>query len=150
MGLPCGTYPANCSDNMAVIRTRFQWVMWIGFLILLALLPFFLSGRIIGLLNNMGVTIIIVMGLGILMGYGGQINIGQAAFVCVGAYTCMILANAGFQWYITIPAAAVVTAMIGTFFGLAALRIKGFYLALATLAAQMTIPIISDLILRYS
>ena len=81
---------------------------------------------------------IAAMGLNILTGYCGQVSLGTGGFMAVGAYTSYKLMTA-FPWMdmVTITIlSGVMTAMVGLAFGLPSLRIKGFYLAVATLAAQ--------------
>ena len=81
---------------------------------------------------------IAAIGLNILTGYCGQVSLGTGGFMAVGAYTSYKLMTA-FPWLdmvtITLLSGAM-TAMVGVAFGLPSLRIKGFYLAVATLAAQ--------------
>ncbi|MEZ5785464.1 MAG: branched-chain amino acid ABC transporter permease [Xanthobacteraceae bacterium] len=78
------------------------------------------------------------IGLNILTGYCGQLSLGTAAFMGVGAYSAFKLMTAfpELNLVIVFLAAGVVTAAVGMLFGLPSLRIKGFYLAVATLAAQ--------------
>ncbi|MBI5032230.1 MAG: branched-chain amino acid ABC transporter permease [Chloroflexi bacterium] len=135
-----GDYDTSYAHDMAIIRNRGQWAMTIGFLILLFVAPFFLAGDIVGILNLIGISIIAVIGLNILLGYTGQISLGQAAFMCVGSYTSAVLVKYGVSFWITIPFAGLVAGLVGLLFGIPSLRIKGFYLAMATLAAQMIIP----------
>jgi len=79
-------------------------------------------------------------GLNILAGYAGQISLGHAAFMAVGAYASFILyGRYGIPLIPSILGAGVITAAVGTFFGIPSLRIKGFYLAIATLASQFII-----------
>ena len=79
-------------------------------------------------------------GLNILAGYAGQISIGHAAFMAVGAYTSLILyGRYGIPLLPSILGGGIVSAAVGTFFGLPSLRIKGFYLAISTLASQFII-----------
>ncbi len=78
------------------------------------------------------------MGLNILTGYAGQLSLGTGAFMGVGAYACYKLVTL-FPWMnpvIAILLSGVFSAGIGVVFGIPSLRIKGFYLAIATLAAQ--------------
>ncbi|MFX7879308.1 branched-chain amino acid ABC transporter permease, partial [Acinetobacter baumannii] len=71
-------------------------------------------------------------------GLAGQINLGQAAFMGVGAYTTAILASkAGWPIWAALPVGGVAAAVFGFIFGMSAVRIKGFYLALTTIAAQI-------------
>ena len=82
-----------------------------------------------------------MQGLNILVGYTGQISLGHAAFMAVGAYSSAIFTRElGFPFWISLPFAAIVTGFTGLLFGLPSLRVKGFYLAMATLAAQFIIP----------
>src|SRR6266702_1747885 len=78
------------------------------------------------------------LGLNILTGYAGQLSLGTAAFMAVGAIAAynFMLRIPGIPMLASFILAGVVAALIGIFFGLPSLRIKGFYLAVATLAAQ--------------
>ena len=78
------------------------------------------------------------MGLNILTGFAGQLSLGTAAFMGVGAYACYKLITI-FPWMnpiVAIMLSGIFSAGIGVAFGIPSLRIKGFYLAIATLAAQ--------------
>jgi branched-chain amino acid transport system permease protein len=125
---------------MAVVRTRTQWALLIGFLILIFLVPLFASSRVLNFLIVTGITIIAVHGLNILTGYCGQLSLGQSAFVAVGAYTGGILASRlGIPFWLELPAAGLMAGIVGLFFGLPSLRVKGVYLVIATIAAQVII-----------
>jgi branched-chain amino acid transport system permease protein len=76
----------------------------------------------------------------LLVGYTGQISLGQSAFMSVGAYVSAVLVKSGVPFWFAFPIAALAAGLVGLVFGLPALRIKGFYLAMATLAAQFIIP----------
>src|SRR5579871_2918523 len=78
------------------------------------------------------------IGLNLLTGYAGQISLGTGAFMGVGAYACYKLTTLfpGVNIVVLILLSGVASAAVGTLFGLPSLRIKGFYLAVATLAAQ--------------
>jgi branched-chain amino acid transport system permease protein len=81
---------------------------------------------------------VVVLGLQINTGLAGQVNIGQAAFMGVGAYSTAVLASKlHLPFWLALPAGGVFAALFGLIFGLAAVRIKGFYLALTTIAAQI-------------
>jgi branched-chain amino acid transport system permease protein len=70
------------------------------------------------------------------VGYTGQISLGQGGFMAVGAYTSGLMAkNFGLPFFAAIPIACMTTALIGGLFGIPSLRLKGLYLAIATLAA---------------
>lgn len=81
---------------------------------------------------------ITTIGLNILVGFTGQISLGTGAFMGVGAYACYKLTSyfPDVNIIIIIFASGFVSAIVGALFGLPSLRIKGFYLVVATLAAQ--------------
>ncbi|MEP1613528.1 MAG: branched-chain amino acid ABC transporter permease [Roseobacter sp.] len=81
---------------------------------------------------------IAAIGLNILVGYCGQVSLGTGAFMAVGAYACYKLMTAfpDVSMFVHVLLAGGITAGVGVLFGLPSLRIKGFYLAVATLAAQ--------------
>ncbi|RJP56738.1 MAG: branched-chain amino acid ABC transporter permease [Deltaproteobacteria bacterium] len=138
---PCGTFDETYIQDIAIIRTPMHWSSLIAGIILLFSLPFLVSGKYLSLLNLIGISIISVHGLSILTGYTGQISLGQAAFMAVGAYTTGLLAvYLKFPFWLALPCSGVITGITGIIFGLPSLRIKGFYLAMATLAAQFIIP----------
>ena len=80
------------------------------------------------------------LGLNILTGYAGQLSLGHGGFMAVGAYATVVMYN---RYDVPLPIAligsGVITAAVGAVFGLPSLRIKGFYLAVSTLAAQLII-----------
>ncbi|MDE3088513.1 MAG: branched-chain amino acid ABC transporter permease [Chloroflexota bacterium] len=135
-----GDFDTSYAHDMAIIRNRGQWVMAIAFIVALFTLPFVADSPILGILNVIGISIITVHGLNILLGYTGQISLGQAAFMSVGAYTAAVLVKAGVSFWFALPISGLVAGLVGLLFGLPSLRIKGFYLAMATLSAQMIIP----------
>ena len=135
---PCGTYNVRYTQDMTIFRTRPQKITLILFLIFLFTLPLYSSRYIMTLISMISITIITVEGLCILTGHAGQISIGQAAFVGVGAYLCTIfIQRLGLPFLPAMVCAALFTGVIGLIFGLSALRVKGFYLAMSTLAAQL-------------
>lgn len=81
---------------------------------------------------------IAAIGLNILVGYCGQVSLGTGGFMAVGAYACYKLMTAfpDINIFFHVIIAGGITAAVGVLFGLPSLRIKGFYLAVATLAAQ--------------
>ncbi len=136
--LPAGTFNTTYAKDMAIIRTPLQWALFGAFIVLLfGVFPFAASNSTLSLANNIAIILIAVLGLQILTGLCGQISLGQAAFMGVGAYVHGVLVTT-YQMHF-IPAmliAATTTALVGLIFGTSSLRVKGFYLAMATLAAQ--------------
>ncbi|MBI5909578.1 MAG: branched-chain amino acid ABC transporter permease [Betaproteobacteria bacterium] len=95
---------------------------------------YWLSGILIPFL----VFALAALGLNILTGYAGQLSLGTAAFMAVGAFAAynFVLRVPGMPILVSFVLAGIMAALVGIVFGLPSLRIKGFYLAVATLAAQ--------------
>ncbi len=134
---PAGVFAVRYAKDRALIRTRKQWIALAVFLAAFALLPVLVGPRLIAVANIMLISAVVVVGLQICTGYAGQVNLGQAAFMGVGAYTAALLAEKlGLSFLLVIPLSGLSAAAFGFVFGLSAARIKGFYLALTTIAAQ--------------
>lgn len=135
-----GIFHTTYVGDMALRPT---WPMRIRIAVVLALaliFPWFADRYWLSLANTIAIFSIGAIGLNILVGYTGQISIGHGAFVAVGAYTAGLLAaNAGLPIWLTVPLAGCSAALIGLIFGLPSVRLKGLYLAIATLAAQEVI-----------
>ncbi len=137
MTLPAGVYAQTYDEDHALIRTKPQWIWFVVLMLFVFTLPLFSGGRIIGIMNVIWITLIAVVGLQINVGYAGQVNLGQSAFMGVGAYAAGALTfHFNLPIWVTIPAAGICAALFGAIFGIAAVRVKGFYLALTTIAAQ--------------
>ena len=140
MSLPSGIFQENYAQDMAIIRTRAQWITLVIFLAFLFTCPLFFSDRILTIMTIIGITIISVLGLNILTGYCNQISMGHAGFMAVGAYTSALLcAKLGWSFWAAFPCAAIAAGIAGLIFGLPSLRVKGFYLIMATIAAHFII-----------
>ena len=138
--MPAGLYHENYRSDERIFQTWFVRIWLIAFLILWALFPLFASKYMISVMIEVGIAIIACHGLNLLTGFTGQISLGQAAFMGVGAYTCSILVGqAGVPFVAALPAAGVMAAMVGMVFGIPSLRLRGLYLAMATIAAQFII-----------
>ena len=139
--LPCGIFNRTYREDVAIVRTRARWALLMGFLLFLFFVPpFFLGRQIVAMINTVAFIVIAVHGLNIVTGYCGQIHLGQAGFMAVGGYTSAILATElHLPFYLCLPLAGLASALVGIIFGLPAVRVKGFYLALTTLAAQFII-----------
>ena len=137
---PSGVYSDQYKKDMRIIKTKTQMVMTIVALIMLFVLPElpYVSGYILRLIIGAAIALIICLGLNILTGYCGQLNIGQSAFVMVGAFTSALLnSKFGLPFWATFIPAGLAAATVGVFFGVPSVRLKGLYLALTTLGAQI-------------
>jgi len=138
---PAGEFDTSYAQDMATIRRKWQWALLFVFIIALYTLPLYASQSLVALTNRICITIIAIQGLNLLTGYTGQISLGQAAFMTTGGYISALLVNQlGWPFYLSMPAAALGAGVVGLLFGLPSLRVKGFYLVMATLAAQFIIP----------
>ncbi|MDX2264709.1 MAG: branched-chain amino acid ABC transporter permease [Hyphomicrobiales bacterium] len=89
---------------------------------------------------------LVALGQNILMGYAGQLSLGAAGFMAVGAFACynLMLRVEGMPFLLAVPLSGLIAAAVGIFFGLPSLRIRGLYLAVATLASQFFIVWVLD------
>lgn len=111
--------------------------VWLAALLLaLLVFPWTVNGYIAGLACVLGIHVISAAGLNIMTGYTGLISLGHAAFMGVGCYSAAYFAQRGLPFYLTIPLGGLVAAILGLVVGVPSLRIKGLYLAVATLAMQ--------------
>jgi branched-chain amino acid transport system permease protein len=140
MSLPCGTRNYTYARDMAIVRTKTHWFLLIAFLIVLFTTPLYFGNYWLGVCNLIGITLIAAVGLNILVGYCGQLSIGHAGFIAVGAYTSAILTNRlELPFLVGLICAGIMAGIIGLIFGIPSVRVKGFYLAITTIAAQFII-----------
>ena len=109
--------------------------------VVLAVLPFGLSGYHQALAAQVAIFFIAILGLNILTGYTGQISIGHGAFMAIGGYTTAILSRDHHtSLVLTMVVAFAICFVCGLLLGLPALRLSGVYLALATFALAVSVP----------
>ena len=101
----------------------------------LLLLPLAIPGQYALQLVNLGlISLIVVVGLNFITGYCGQINFAQAAFWGIGAYVTAALTLHGLSFWLALPAAAIATGLCSLVLGIPTLRLRAYYLAMATIA----------------
>jgi branched-chain amino acid transport system permease protein len=128
-------YKVNYREDTALLQNL--WVKtWLGiFIAAMLLVPLVLSRYELSILIEMGIAVIGALGLNLLIGFTGQISLGQGAFVAIGAYTSGLLAGTvGLPFLITLPLSGLMAALLSLIVGVPSLRLKGLYLALGTLA----------------
>lgn len=143
-----------------------RWIIWISAIVLLLLLLFVcertLNSYILRILNLCGIYVVLALSLNLINGFTGQFSLGHAGFMAVGAYTCALLTMSpemkALNFYITplipllnnttwpfLPAllmGGIMAAIAGFLVGAPALRLRGDYLAIATLGFSEIIRII--------
>ncbi|MYD42644.1 MAG: branched-chain amino acid ABC transporter permease [Gammaproteobacteria bacterium] len=108
---------------------------WYGLLIAALLLaPFFVDRFYVGELTYLLIWVIAGTGLMLLIGYTGLVSMGHAAFMAIGAYAHAVLFKLGFPFGISLLMAGLVSGFLGAVIGIAALRMTGIYLAVATIS----------------
>ena len=137
MQTKCGLFFTSYSQEAQLFPTRFQKTAIILFLAIFAASPFFLETFIISILNLLLIAVIGAVGLNILTGACGQISLGHGAFIGVGAYASGWATQMGIPFPLAMLWGGLAAAAVGMFFGIPSLRLKGIYLAIATLAAQL-------------
>ncbi|MEM9642549.1 MAG: branched-chain amino acid ABC transporter permease [Pseudomonadota bacterium] len=130
------SYTAD-GQTFPIAFDRWRYYLVVGFAFFVV--PFFLTEYLASaVLIPFLIWSIIAIGLNILTGYCGQVSLGTGGFMAVGAYAAYKIMTAfpDLNILFVVLFGGVVTAAVGLLFGLPSLRIKGFYLAVATLAAQ--------------
>ena len=135
-----GQFKTNYPADQAIFPIRQDRIFVIAVILFAYLaIPFYASEYMLqAVLIPMMIFSIAAIGLNILTGYAGQLSLGTGGFMAVGAYTAYKLTTAfpELNLIIVFLLAGIAAAVVGVLFGLPSLRIKGFYLAVATLAAQ--------------
>jgi branched-chain amino acid transport system permease protein len=134
------TFRESYREDIKLFHTL--WVKsWLAlFLILFLSIPLWADPYVIYMTNIAGIAVIAAIGLNILTGFTGQISLGHAAFLALGAYTSAILATrVGWPFWLSIPSGGIVAAFFGVLLGFPCLRLKGLYLAMATMAFGVVI-----------
>ena len=136
-----GVFKTTYATDMALYPLPItKWAVAAVAVLFIIIAPLTLGEYLISILNLILVASVGALGLNILVGYTGQVSIGHAAFMSVGAYTAAnLIVRLGAPFWIAVPAGGLMAALIGAIVGIPSLRIKGLYLAIATLAAQLII-----------
>src|SRR5438067_11942109 len=137
----CGVLKTTYEADMALYPLPIaRWAVAAVAVLFFVVIPLTLHDYYLSVANLVWISVIGALGLIILYGYTGQVSIGHAASMSVGAYTAANLANRlGSPWPVNLLAGGLMAALIGAIVGIPSLRIKGLYLAIATLAGQLLI-----------
>src|SRR5215475_1603096 len=136
----CGVFKTSYAADMAIYPLPLaRWTV-AGVIALFVALPLSLSEYYLSILNLILIAVVGALGLNMLVGYTGQISVGHGALMSVGAYTAAnLITRLHAPFWLAVPAAGMMAAAIGAIVGVPSLRIKGLYLAIATLAGQLII-----------
>jgi len=138
--LPCRTFNETYEQDMAIVRTRLQWILLAAAIVFGLCIPLFTGTYMLTVIITTMSIIIAALGIQILTGYCGQLSVGHSAFVAVGAYSsALLVSQSGLSFWIAVPVAGIAAGLVGLLVGLTSIRLKGFYLIISTLAAQFII-----------
>jgi branched-chain amino acid transport system permease protein len=137
----CGVLKTTYEADMSLYPLPIaRWTVGALAVLFFLVIPLTLHEYYLSVANLVWIAVIGALGLNILVGYTGQVSIGHGAFMSVGAYTAANLANRlDSPWPVNLLAGGLMAAAIGAIVGIPSLRIKGLYLAIATLAGQLII-----------
>lgn len=135
-----GYFRTGYAQDLALIQTRLEGAALAALALILALFPFFAGAFYLDLACQVFLAAIGALSLMLLTGYAGQISLGHAGLLAAGAFTVGILVReVRAPFWLTLPAAALVGAVLGVIFGLPSLRLRGLYLAVSTLALYFVV-----------
>jgi branched-chain amino acid transport system permease protein len=137
----CGILKTSYEADMALYPLPIaRWTVGAIAVVMALVLPWSVHEYYLSIVNLISIAVVGALGLNILVGYTGQISIGHGAFMSVGAYTAANFATRlGFPFWLSLPLGGLMAALVGAVVGIPSLRIKGLYLAIATLAGQLII-----------
>jgi branched-chain amino acid transport system permease protein len=140
MAIGSGYFATSYEADLRLVDTPLRRVALTALVIALVLLPRLSSPFIIELVTQTALAAVGALALNLLTGLAGQISLGHAGFLAAGAFTTAMLVETGWGSPLaTIPAAALVGAALGVAVGIPALRLRGLYLALGTLAMHYVV-----------
>jgi branched-chain amino acid transport system permease protein len=135
MAIRSRTFHESYREELALFPTICARAWLAAFLVLLVAFPFVAGPYPVYLASLACISLVGALGLNLLTGYTGQISLGHSAFLAIGAYAAALLAGRfDLPFWLVLPAAGAVAAAAGIAVGLPCLRLKGLYLAMATMA----------------
>jgi branched-chain amino acid transport system permease protein len=128
------------AETNRVLAEPYQRIVVAAIVAAIVCIPFVAGGYFLHLMNLCSIAVIGAVGINLLTGYCGQLSLGQASFLAIGAFTTAILSQRfGVPFFLAIPASCCAGAVVGFVVGLPALRFRGIYLAITTLAMHYAI-----------
>lgn len=135
MAVRSKTFRESYYEDIKLFQTIWIRFFMVLFLIVLATLPGWGNPYVVYLVNLSCIAVVAALGLNLLVGFTGQISMCHAAFVAIGAYSTAILSSkAGWPFWLCLSASGGLAALIGYGIGIPCLRLKGLYLAMATMS----------------
>jgi branched-chain amino acid transport system permease protein len=137
----CGVFKTTYEADMALYPLPIaRWTVAAIAVLMFLVLPLTVHEYYLSLVNLISIAVVGALGLNLLVGYTGQISVGHGAFMSVGAYTAAnLVTRLDVPFWVALPLGGLMAAGVGAVVGIPSLRIKGLYLAIATLAGQLII-----------
>jgi branched-chain amino acid transport system permease protein len=132
-------FKTSYAQDLQLFRHGGQAFWYALLAVALVVVPWLLSPYFVAQFTFVLIYSIVALGLMLLAGFTGQISLGHAAFLAVGAYTEGVLAARGWPFPLSMAVAAVLAGLVGIVVGTPALRVKGIYLAIATMAFNIIV-----------
>ena len=115
-------------------------------IVLMLIIPFILPEFQVTRLNRAMAMAVAILGLNLVLGFSGLFALCQSAFIALGAFTCgSLIMDHGWDYWMTIPAGMLMAFLVGLLLGIPALKIKGLYLAMSTVAFAAAFPSLTKL-----
>ena len=130
-------FKRSYDDDIKLFKHKPQAFYYLLLLIFVISLPLLVDDFLLGEATNVLIFAIAGMGLMMLTGHTGQVSLGHAAFMALGAYLNVIMIERGIPFVIAFPLAGILTGIVGAIIALPILRLHGIYLAIATLAISV-------------
>ena len=129
-----GDFKASYGEDIAVLQTGFVKICIAVFVIALIGAVLVSDNYLIYIINLCAIATIGALGLNLLTGFTGQISVGHAGFLAIGAYASGKLVGVGVPFFLALPAAGLIATACGLLVGIPSLKLKGLYLAITTFA----------------
>jgi branched-chain amino acid transport system permease protein len=120
-------------------QTDFRWVYLVCGVILILILPFYMRDYLTNVMDRVGLYILMGLGLNIVVGFAGLLDLGYVAFFAIGAYTMGVLTTTGdlggaeMSFWVALPISIAASVLAGLILGVPVLNMRGDYLAIVTL-----------------
>jgi branched-chain amino acid transport system permease protein len=132
-------YDTTYRDPQKLLRYPVDWLLYGLLTAVLMAAPWFLPRYYVGEITFIFIMCVASLGLMVVTGFTGQVSLGHAAFVAIGAYTHALLMTAGVPFLVSIVLAGAFTGAVGLLVGLPAIRVSGLHLAMVTLAFSVIV-----------
>lgn len=134
--MPCGEYFSDYTGRMSLVPWRTQRIVLVAAIPIPLIVPFLVGGGTLTLITQAYMIAVAVLGLNVILGYAGEIVLAQGAFMAIGAYSTSRFLGTGIGLVPSLICGGLIAALIAVAFGLPSFRVKGFYIAISTLALQ--------------